>query len=193
VEREREIGLENHERREQAFRDDEAYRGRLSGAEYRQRRDRQLLAEECCPILKRRLRELNREFDRVRDAQMQTDVVLGEVDQIRDLEKAIRRLQSGVLTPQERPRLSRDVLADLVVPGRRARHDEAQAKANERRRVELLEKYSKKLAALKRRTSLHSRVREQAKSLAKEAGRLAEEIRTLEQEQLSPEAFALTP
>jgi len=193
VEREREIGKENHQRRERGWRDAESYRTKLSSAERRQRRDRQLLAEECCPVLTRRLRELRREFDRLRDARMQTDVTLGEVDQIRQVEAAIERLRSGVLLPQERPRLFRDRIAELLIPGKRKRYDEAQSKATETRRVELLEQCSKKLNALRRRGPLHARAREQAKTLQREAAALAEQIHALQTAQLTPEAFPLTP
>jgi len=193
VERERDIAVENEERRLTGFRERENYGSRLSGAERRIREGHQDLRDESCPILRRRLRDLRREFDRIRDRQMQLDVLAGEEAEIASVEKAIQRLRSGVLLPNEQVRTFRDRIADLLIPYRKARYDKQDQRIQEKRRVELLDQYGKKLTALKRRGPQHARARQQAKELEREASRLGDEIHALQQEQLTPEAFALTP
>jgi len=184
---------ENAKRAQEAWQQRESYNGSMTSCEIRTRLARQELAESCSPVLRRQLRDLHREFDRTRDRQMQLDVLAGEEAEIASVEKAIQRLRSGVLLRSEQVRSFRDRISDLLIPARKKTYDEAELKIQERRRVELLDQYQKRLERLKRRAPVHAKGRQQAAELQREAGRLADEIHRLQQEQLRPEQFPLTP
>jgi len=192
VEDAREADIENAKRRDEHFRACEAWRSRISGAEYRARRDRQALVEESDPELGRQLRALRRQLAVNRDRAMTLDTVLGERHEIETIERNLARWRNGILTAGERVRFAKDQLADAVVPGRAERHRAAEDGANEAKRVRLIEEGEKRLAVLKRRTGVHQSAESQQKTLDKDASRLQKDIAELEARQLLPESFGLT-